>query len=129
MGHSLKDMFNKQIIKAGVMTGTARVVSDVMDLRFKDILMMQVVWTGAATGAFTLEVSENYVSAADANPQRPVNAGNWDTITPNPAIAPAGTGGSQSWQLQTGAAYGRLVYTNATSTGVVNAWATAKSLG
>lgn len=77
----------------------------------------QVIWTGAPTGVFSVEVT--------------INGTAWEALTFNPALsAPAGSGGSFVIDLnQLPFKQIRFVYTSTSGTGVLNVWTMAKRLG
>lgn len=130
MGHSLKESRTKQVIKsvASNMTGTARLVSDVVDARFIDTIGWTAKWTGTPNGAFTMEVSNDYLPGN--TPLDPVqNAGTWATVTPSTAITGGGAAGNMAWSVQVPFAFARLVWTNTSSTGACAAQYTGKSAG
>lgn len=103
---------NKKIIDAQSMTGTEVVNSEAVSLDLFVCCYLQAVWTGTPTGTFKVQTSGD---PDDAPPT------NWDDY-PESEVAVAGAAGSQSWDIvKTGASWARLVYTNASGTGTLNA--------
>ena len=99
-----------KILNAGVMTGTATLTSDVVDLEGTLPASLEITWTSTAVGTLTVEVS---------------NTGDtWVALTLDPAlVSPAGTAGTVFVSL---ADYRfkklRVKYVNSSSTGVLNVW-------
>jgi hypothetical protein len=115
--------FTKKVIDAGVMTGTTALTSVVTDLQSVLVASYQMVWTSTAVGTFSIEVSNSYENRAGTE------TGTWTVLTLDSAPTnPAGAGGDTGVDLsQLPYRYVRLKYTNASSTGVLNAWIHGKA--
>jgi hypothetical protein len=112
---------DRQIITAGTMTGTAVITSNEVDVSGADIAAIDFTWTGTAVGTFTVEVAVHLDPATGAGV-------NWAVLTTSPAtLSAAGTAGTIIVNLPNlGCSRLRAKYTNTSSTGVLNAWITAK---
>lgn len=92
---------------------------------------IQAVWTGAPTGLFSIEVSDDLVPVAPSatNPVGPdpaANVVNWSTYTGS-TVTVAGTAGNWMWISQLGPyKWVRLSYTATSGTGTLNATFFAK---
>lgn len=112
------------IVSAGTMTGTAVITSNVIDTRYLTNIYMQIAYTGTPNGTFSVQASMDYVPnpAGGAG----IVAGTWIDIG---AGVPAAVGAAQQVGINianTGYAFLRLVYTNTSSTGVLDVWAGGK---
>lgn len=96
----------------------ATITSDPVALSFEDNIGIQVKWTGTPTGSFDVQVSLD-----------PTNLG-WQSVPFSPApTAPSGSAGTDWLQVnQSPAAFVRLVYTRASSTGALFAKISLKSV-
>lgn len=123
-------------IANGVMTGTTVLTSAVTSIQFLDDIGIQLNWTGAAVGNFRVQVSADHAQDSQANV---TVAGNWC-----PLLFTYWNGSAfvTSYDLPTtlgspiyldlallSAPWIRVLYTNASSTGVLNAFITAKEVG
>lgn len=113
---NLKGGSGPHIINAGVMTGTTVIQSSPFNVQNLDNVGLQVKWTGAAVGTIEVIVS--------------VDGVNYDALTFDPVLTqPAGTAGSYVISLnQLPFPYMKVRYTNASSTGVLDVWLSAKDL-
>lgn len=118
-----------QNIVNGVMTGTTVILSVPTNITYKDSIAIQLQWTGSAVGTFEVQGSLDY------NPGAPqsggtANAGNWISLTLSPSPAASGTASQILINLnQLSFPWIRVKYTNASSTGTLNGYISAKSLG
>lgn len=104
------------------MTGTAIVLSNVMDLLCVDQATLEIIITGTPTGTLSVEGSDRYDPVTNPNATfTPLAAG---AVTPAlPAVAGAASSTICALTAQAlGCRYFRLRYVNASSTGVLNAW-------
>lgn len=117
------ELLEISLFSAGVMTGTNVLTSPVINLNFLDNLGVQLHFTGTPTGTFQVQVS------ADYNPTTH-NAGHWVAIVLDPVPVAAGAPDDIYIDMnQLSAPWVRVVYTNASGSGVLDGFATAKSVG
>lgn len=124
-------------IASGVMTGTTVLTSSVTSIKYLDDIGIQFVWTGSAVGNFRIQVSADH-EQDDASPANVTVAGNWVpllfTYWNGSAFVtgydiPTSLGSSLYFDLALlSAPWIRVIYTNASSTGVLNAFITAKTV-
>lgn len=121
------ELLKEVLFSAASMTGTSVLTSPVINLRFLDNLGIQFHFTGTPTGTFQIQVSADHAQ----DPQGVVTvAGNWIPIVLSPAPVAAGAADDIYIDLnQLSAPWIRAVYTNASGTGVLSGFATAKSVG
>lgn len=122
-------------ITNGAMTGTAVITSAVTSIQWLDNIGIQLNWTGSPVGTFQIQVSADYAQDAQGNVTVP---GNWTAIpltylvsgTLTTALTVPTSQGSPIYLdlNQLSAPWIRVVYTNASSTGTLNAFITAKML-
>ncbi len=123
------------IITAGSMTGTASITSAVTCIQWLDNVGMQFNWTSSPVGTFQVQVSADYAQDELGNVTNP---GNWAAVPLSYLLAgsmtqsatiPTSVGSPVYLDLnQLSAPWVRAVYTNASSTGTLNAFITAKAL-
>lgn len=122
-------------ISAGAMSGTSVLTSPVTSLQYLDDVGVQFTWTGSPVGNFRIQISADYAQDTNGNV---TNAGTWV-----PLLFSYWNGSAfiTSYDVPTSlgspiyldmallsAPWVRLQYTNASSSGVLNAWITAKAL-
>jgi hypothetical protein len=113
-----------QTITNGVMTGTSTLTSTVTNIQFLDLIGLQMNFTGTPTGTFQVQVSADYVLDNNGNV---INPGNWiNLVLPTAPVAAGAPGNIYIDIIDTSAPWIRLQYTNASGTGVLNAFITAK---
>jgi hypothetical protein len=118
----------KKVIDGGSMTGTAVVTSDPTNISGLAGISYQFVWTGTPNGSFSFEVSNNH------DPDR-ASSSTWTALSTSlisgySGINPAGSASNSYIDLLgLQAKWVRCKYTNASSTGTLNAWAHAKAAG
>lgn len=102
------------------MTGTSVVTSTPTQIGSFSHITYQCVWTGTPNGAWSVEVSNSY------DPLR--GTGTWTplTITDLSTLDPAGAASDCVIELELGESWIRLKYTNASSTGSLDVWVSAK---
>ncbi len=87
----------------------------------KDIVGIDVAWTGTLAGTFTVECSNTY------NPNGSVGNGNWTTVPTTPAVIAAGSPGNGFIQVSAlGSVYIKLVFTYTSGSGDITATITGK---
>lgn len=104
------------LINAGVMTGTATVTSNSVNIENLDNIGLQVSWTGTAHGTISVICSIDNV--------------NYIALTFDPVLTqPAGASGSYLIDLnQVPFSFLKVSYTNASSTGVLDVWIVGKDV-
>lgn len=115
------------------MTGTSALTSLPSEITRKDNIAYEVSWTGTPTGTFAVQGSISY------NPGTPqsggtYNAGVWTTIAAtdqsgNPPVASGAAGQILMNLNELAFPWVRLVYTNASGTGVLTGYVAGKSVG
>ena len=113
-----------QIFTNGAMASTNAIVSEPLNMERVDNVGLEVEWTGNPTGAFVLEASNKY------DPIRNASATFKAITLADPPDDPAGS--ASGWLLdlnQIPFRWVRLRYTNASGTGVLNAYAFRRSIG
>lgn len=96
-------------VKAGVMTGTSTIYSNIIGVRQMDNAGIEVAWTGTPTGTLQVMVSNSGI--------------NFNALTFNPALSqPAGSAGGLAIALRDlPFQYLMLQYTNASGSGTLTA--------
>lgn len=122
-----------QIVTSGSMTGTATITSAVTCIQWLDNIGVQLNWTSSPVGTFQVQVSADYEQDFEGNV---TNSGNWTAIPlsyllsgtmTTAATVPTSVGSPIYLDLnQLSAPWIRTVYTNASSSGTLNAFITAK---
>ena len=79
-----------------------------------DRVGFQLVWTGTPTGTFSVEVSNDEET--------------WAAMTLSVAVTAAGSADNAFLDIETGAAYVRVKYTDTSGTGSLDAHIVAKSI-
>ena len=118
------------------MTSTNVLTSQVTNINSLDDIGYQFDWTGTPTGTFQIQVSADYNQDDRGNV---LNVGNWVPLLlsywngstfVNGTTIPTSVGSPVYIDLALlSAPWIRAVYTNASSTGTLNAYVTAKMLG
>ncbi len=121
-----------QIITNGSMTGTTAINSLPTNIRLIDNVCISMIWTGTAVGTFKVQTCNNVLAAAiDSQSAVPASA-NWIDLPlylNGATYVPAAAGSASSILLelnQLAAWWVRLVYTNASSTGTLQAYISGK---
>lgn len=111
-----KDSKSSQVIVSGVMTGTTTITSTPTFVGNVDNGGIEISWTGTPTGTITIQCSISNVT--------------YYSLTFTPALTqPAGAAGGYLIDLnQIPFPWVQISYTNATGTGVLNAWTFYKDL-
>jgi hypothetical protein len=137
-GYSEVTDIHMQVITDGVMTGTSVITGLAFELKGRSHVSYQIVWTSTATGTMNFQVTNHpmpWLTATGGTPTA-LNTGvantaaTWTTLT-NPsaftALQPAGTAGNSEFGFaDLGALWIRPKYTNATNTGVLQCWGSAR---
>ena len=82
------------------------------------MISYSVAFTGTPTGAFSVEVSDDYSEHPDGSV---LNAGTWNTLPISPSVTASGAPGNGFIDIVTGAYAIRLVYTSSSGTGSLTA--------
>jgi hypothetical protein len=109
----MKSISPRKILTDGVMTGTSVITTEAISVSDIKSFAFQFTWTGTATGAFIIEGS--------------VNGTDFATL-PVTIAAAAGADTRVVDVPYTGIAVVRGKYTNATNTGVLQAWFCGKAV-
>lgn len=114
------------MITNGAMTGTSVITSPAVHILNLDNVYMQLDFTGTPTGTFDVQVSGDHREDQEGNV---LVAGHWISLVLSPVPAAAGSANDIGIDLnQLGAPWIRVVYTNASGTGVLNAFVSGKGL-
>ena len=90
------------------------ITSPSTNILYTDRVGFQLSWTGTPTGTFSVEISNDEIS--------------WVALTLSESIAAAGSADQAFIDCETAAKFIRLKYTAGSSTGVLQAKLTAKSI-
>lgn len=110
-----------QVVKNASMSGTSVITSTVSIIQQTPIVSYSVVWTGTPNGTFSVEVSNDYALSSDG--VSVLVPGTWTPLVLT-GQSPVATGSAGNGFIDidiTGAYAIRLVYTNASGSGVLNA--------
>lgn len=108
---------------ANNMTGVVALTSQVIDMRTMSQSSVQLQWTGTPTGTFSVQSSLDYSASPQGNI---LNAGTWTDIGIS-VTSPSGSAGGAIVDMSlTGLPYLRMVYTNVSGTGTLQALIFAK---
>lgn len=115
------------------MTGTTVLTSAVSQVKYKDSIGYQFNFTGTPVGTFAVQASIDYNPGSPQSGGAP-NAGNWVTlpavdVNNNPPVASGSAGTVLVGLTQVEFPWVRVQYTNTSSTGILNIFMSAKSLG
>ncbi len=106
------------VMSSTTMTGTNVLTSNPIPLDQIFMLAIQTAWTGTPVGTFKLQGSCDSPPNQNQISTSPPTITNWTDITTTQAAG--GAAGNYMWNLaDVGYRYARLVYTNASSTGVI----------
>lgn len=115
-----------KVISSGSMTGTAVITSAATFIQYLDNISIQLVWVGAAVGTFDVQGSLDHTESPLGNV---TNAGTWTSITLTPAPAAAGSSSNILINMdQLSFPWIRVVYTNSSSTGTLQAYISGKEI-
>ena len=105
---------------AGSFTGPVTTIT------FLDNISLQLIWSGAPVGSFTLESCLDYKEGGLGQP--PLNPGTWQTL-PIAAKAAGGAPGSELYDLtQISPCFIRVRYTSVGGAGTVDQWISGKAI-
>ena len=113
---------SKQVITNQTMTGTSVNTSQISSIRNFDNISYDIEFSGTPNGAFQVEVSNSYDPIT--NP-----GATFIPLVLSPAPVASGSSGVIGIDInQSGFKWIKLVYTNSSSTGVLNAYICGKAL-
>jgi hypothetical protein len=109
-------------------SSTNTYTSSVVEIENLDNVYLQLETSGTPTGAYIVQVSNDYNQDAEGNV---LNAGQWVTLnlSPSPTIAAGSPSPIGIDMNQLGAPFLRVQYTNASGTGTINGFVSGKMLG
>lgn len=111
----MRNILRKKMIENGAMTGTSQLATPAVDCGHMTFLSFHAVWTGTPTGVFKVQKSNDGLTWTD------------DTEINSQITNPSGAAGDLMIEIaDLCASYCRLIYTNASSTGVLNVNVQAK---
>lgn len=113
------------------MTGTNVLTSVVTSIKHRDTVAYQLQWTGTPAGTFGVQVSNDYNPGLPESAQGSgaLNNGTWTDVTLTPTPTTSGNTSGTINLTQLGSVNVRCIYTNASSSGVLTGFISAKSLG
>jgi hypothetical protein len=105
---------------------TSSLTSVIVEIRNQDNIGIQLHWTGAPVGTFTVQISSDHLQDAEGNVQVP---GNWVSLVLSPAITASGTPDDAYIDLnQMSAQYVRVLYNFTSGSGTLSGLAVAKGI-
>lgn len=124
MTGSRSRLVSLRIIADADMTGTSTITSTEVDVTQSEIAAIELVWSGTPNGTFQIQAGVQILGGGAAGG---TGAGvTWNNIL-TPAPTAAGAAGSHLINLSDfGFSKLRVLYTNASSTGTLNAYITTK---
>lgn len=115
-----------QLIANGAMTGTSVITSKAVEIINLDNVFLQLDFTGTPSGSFDVQVSSDHLEDQEGNV---LVAGHWVSLALSPTPIAAGAADDIGIDMnQLGASYLRVVYTNTSGTGTLNAFVSGKGL-
>jgi|GEM_PF-2225661 len=114
---------NRQVITSGSMTGVAVINGATIDCTSAGLCSFLISWTGTPNGTFTIDIPAtiDYLGVPATWATLPVTNASGTALT---ATGAAGT--HQVAVSDLSFTHIRVSYTNSSSTGTLNAWATVK---
>jgi hypothetical protein len=117
-----KNFTHKQVITNQSMTGTSTITSQITNIRGFDNVFYDVQFTGTPVGSFAVSVSSSYDPVTNPNAI-------FIPLVLTPAAVASGSSGQIGIDLnQMGAQWIKLSYTNASGSGTLNAYISAKAI-
>lgn len=102
------------------------ITSNPVEIKLQDNVGLQLDWTGAPVGTFSVQISITHTQDLNGNV---TNAGTWVSLPLSPAITASGSADSAYIDLnQMSAAYVRLIYTRTSGTGALTVTVTGKAV-
>lgn len=117
-----KNFLHKQVIVNGAMTGTSVITSQITNIRGMDNVFYDIQFSGSPTGTFSVQVSSSYDPITNPNAI-------FIPLVLSPVPVASGSSGVIGIDInQEGAQWIKLVYTNTSGTGTLNAYISAKAI-
>ena len=125
-------IFNSKELDAVAMTGTTEVVSEAIWLGHIANWSVQLDWTrtsGSLTGAYKIQVSNTPTDTSQSPKLKPAAPVVWtDLAGATGTVTDASSGSAVLNLVDAGYLWARIVYTNSTGVGVLNARVNGKGL-
>jgi hypothetical protein len=119
---SQKNWLGHQVITNQTMSGTSVITSQITEIRGFDNVSYEMDFTGTPMGTFSVQVSNSYDPITNPN-------ATFIVLSLSPAPVASGSSGIIGIDInQSGFKYIKLVYTNASGTGVLNAFISGKAI-
>lgn len=116
------------LVTNGSMTGTTTINSPAIPVDQAWGYAVHAVWTGTPTGTLKLQASCDAPLLTNQTSSGVTTVTNWTDITSS-SVAVAGAAGDYMWNVTTGSyRFFRLVYTNISGTGTLNALTNVKGV-
>ncbi len=117
-----KNYIHYQVLVNGTMTGTSVLTSEITEIRGFDNISYEADFTGTPTGTFSVQVSNSYDPITNPNAVFVILP-----LSPTPVAS--GSSGVVGIDInQSGFKWIKLVYTNASGSGTLNAYVSGKAL-
>ncbi len=122
------------VINSVSVSGLSGVISSISNIKYKDSVSVQVVWTGSMQGVCTIDGSLNYSSGIPIQGPFGANSGDWVSLILSNNATSFNVGSSTLFPVlvnlnQLSFPYMRVTYTNSTGSGNISVYMMAKSLG
>lgn len=117
-----KNYFHLHNIVNQIMTGTSVITSEISNIRGFDNVFFDIQFSGTPTGTFSVQVSSSYDPITNPNAI-------FIPLALSPIPVASGSSGVIGIDInQEGAQWIKLVYTNASGTGVLNSYISGKAI-
>jgi hypothetical protein len=117
-----KNYIHYQVLTNGVMTGTATLTSQITEIRGFDNISYEADFTGTPTGTFSVQVSNSYDPVTNPN-------ATFVILPLSPTPVASGSSGVVGIDInQSGFKWIKLVYTNTSGSGTLNAYVSGKAI-
>jgi hypothetical protein len=117
-----KNWLGHQVITNGSMTGTSTITSQVTEIRGFDNVSYEADFSGTPTGTFSVQVSNSYDPITNPNAV-------FIPLVLSPTPVASGSSGVVGIDInQSGFKYIKIVYTNISGTGTLQAYISGKAL-
>jgi hypothetical protein len=117
-----KNFLHKHIIVAAPMTGTSVITSPITEIRGFDNIFYDIQFSGSPVGTFSVQVSSSYDPITNPNAI-------FIPLVLSPAPVASGSSGVIGIDInQEGAQWIKLVYTNSSGSGTLDAYVSGKAI-